>query len=77
MLLEFCPLNIIELILLSENEQYKRVLQKLLQLFLRSMSYALRRDKFHASMPNGIRELRSRLTREVTCKQHSIKPDHI
>jgi hypothetical protein len=65
MCLEFCPLNIIELIPLSENEQYKRVLQNCLQLFLRSMSYALRRDKFHASMPNEIRELRSRLTREV------------
>ena len=52
--LVFCPLNIIELILLSENEQYKRVLQNLLQLFSRSIFYARRRDKFHALKPDRI-----------------------
>ena len=54
MFLEFCPLNIIELIPLSENEQYKRVLQNLLQLFSRSIFYARRRDKFHALKPDRI-----------------------
>jgi hypothetical protein len=45
--LVFCPSNIIELILLSENETYERILQNILRLFFEIPLTADLREKFH------------------------------
>jgi hypothetical protein len=57
--LVFCPLSsIIELILLSENETYERILQNILRLFFRNTSYGCSSREVPSGIFASLRTLR-------------------